>query len=246
MKKNVFLICILLCSLSFFGRESSIIADYKNSLQINFNFNFDLPDVYSGGLFYFIEFQNEKIKVSDIDQVINYIDFSQPGFEITYRYPKEIRSPTFIKTNYEFFSVNADNFLNLSLKELFFGINFSDKLLKSSYWIKFTDIQTSEFNIGIDNNSLGLYLNIGQNGVRPFFNLGKNIFFSVHDFFLDDLYIMTEEVIFRYSKSSGKLLINSLYFNYSNNIFSYRIPINDKLMFVISDLGFGISFILKV
>ncbi|BBE30874.1 hypothetical protein OSSY52_10150 [Tepiditoga spiralis] len=247
IKKIIFILFTIIITLSFSNNNSNkifLVQDYGKTFKYSFDFKFKLEDIYSASINYEFKFINNTVETSKINDIIKYVEFSQPGFEITYRKLNSITSPDFFKKNFFGYTIVMDNYILLSLNDLYAGINFQKGLFHTSYWINTQNFENSEINIGINNNEIGIDLNL--------FNINKKITLYYKGLYITmlkdnyELYILNRDFNFYFNKKNNTLNINSKFFSINENKFNIRFPLIENIYLLYSNNGFGLSFYLKI
>lgn len=247
IKKIIFILFIVISILSFSNKNFNkilLIQDYGKTFKYSFDFEFKLEDIYSASISYDFNFKNNTVETSKINDIIKYIEFSQPGFEITYRKLNTITSPDLFKKNFFGYTIIMDNYILLSLNDLYAGINFQKGLFHSSYWINIRDLKDSEVNLGINNNKMGIDLSL--------FNTNKKITFYYRGLYIImlkdnyELYILNKDFNFHFNKKNNTLNINSKFFSITENKFTFRVPLIENIYLLYTNDGLGLSFYIKV
>lgn len=236
------LFVIFVCSFCFpSSGEVSILTDFTPTLKTEFIFDLKLKDIYEAKVHYDFEFANDYIDVSDIGDIVNYFNLSQPGFEISYRNPNGRKDPFFLIENNSGFMMILDDYINISFNGLDIGIIFREDFLTVSYWNNLMDFSQSKVGITLTApNGLGISFGF-QDKLQYFFHAG-DLLFSLNNKSLDSVYILNKDFRLEYNSASGKLTVNSVFFDKNDKNFYFRVPINKSLFLTYSNLGIGITF----
>jgi hypothetical protein len=73
----------------------------------------------------------------------------------------------------------------------------------------------------------------------------KNLYLNLYPLF-DKIYIRSDDYILKYDDEKEELYVESIYFEKYDDVFYFRIPINENLFLVYSTYGPGISFRIKI
>ena len=244
--KKIILFVLFVWFLSVFSfpnqtSKVSLLEDFTPILKNEITFKLTLEDIYQADISYYFEISNENIYFSNYDQIVNYFKFYQPGFEISYRNPEDRIDPYFLIENFDGFTMSLDNFMNFSFKNLNLGIIFDKSFFSMSYWTQLTDLSNSKVAMTF-NTPKNLGISIGfEEKVKYYFKAG-DLLFSTNKNHIDSVYILNKDFRLKYESDTGKLTIDSLYFEKNENNFYFRIPLNKNLFFTFSNLGLGISF----
>jgi len=237
------LFIILLISISISFSEQFLIQDYTENLKSKFLFDFSIEDVYQTSIKYNFILDEKNFYTSEIDEVINYFEFDQPGFNISYQKPKYIKDEMFVYSNSSSFTITIDQYIYLTLKNLYAGIYFENNNLISSFTFKINDFIDSYYSIGYKFNDFWFSLQLGDDK-RILMNY-KNLYLNLYPLF-DKIYIRSDDYILKYDDEKEELYVESIYFEKYDDVFYFRIPINENLFLVYSTYGPGISFRIKI
>lgn len=244
MKKTLFLLYLLVSVTIFFGKNY-ITQDFSGIINNRFNFEFTLEDVYNAKINYSVSLLKNDIKVSGINDIIGYIDFSQPGFEITYRKTHKLKDAYFFTSNFDNFNVNIDDFILINLKDINVAVYSQNDDFYFTYWINIFDIKDSRYIFGYDTDKISFSLELGSNG-RYIYAGNRNFmvkFKTVNKF---KIFSYNKNYSFVVDTETGSLSINSDYFEYNSGNFYYRFPVNNYLYLTLTNYGPGLSFIIPI
>jgi hypothetical protein len=129
------------------------------------------------------------------------------------------------------------------LKNLYAGIYFENNNLISSFTFKINDFIDSYYSIGYKFNDFWFSLQLGDDK-RILMNY-KNLYLNLYPLF-DKIYIRSDDYILKYDDEKEELYVESIYFEKYDDVFYFRIPINENLFLVYSTYGPGISFRIKI
>lgn len=220
-----------------------LIQDYTENLKNKFVFDFSIEDIYKTSIKYNFLINEKDIKSSKIDETINYFEFDQPGFNISYQKPKYINDELFIMKNSNGFTITIDYYIYLTLRNLYTGIYFENNNFISSFVFKLDDFSESFYSIGYKQNPFWISLQL-SNEKRVFLNY-KNLYLNLYPLF-DKIYIRSDEYTVKYDNEKNYLYVDSIFFEKNKDYFYFRIPINNNIFLVYSSYGPGITFRLNI
>ncbi|MGM0640153.1 MAG: hypothetical protein ACQESN_01860 [Thermotogota bacterium] len=242
--KNIYLVFILFIVLSnTIFSDQYLIQDYTENIENKFVFDFSIEDIYETSIKYNFLLEESTIKTSNIDEIINYFEFDQPGFNISYQKPKYIKDEMFILKNSNGFTITIDEYIYLTLRNLYTGIFFQNDNLISSFTFKIDDFSESYYSLGVKLNNSWISLQISDEK-RIFVNY-KNLYLNLLPIF-DKIYIRSDEYILKYDDEKEDLYVDSIFFEKNNDSFYFRIPIEENIFIVYSSYGPGITFRIKI
>jgi hypothetical protein len=241
--KKTILLVISLISITFLFSAQFLIQDYTENIKNKFLFNISIEDIYETSIKYNFSFDEKEIKTSEIDEIINYFEFDQPGFNISYQKPEYIKDEMFVFNNSSSFTITIDYYIYLTLKNLYTGIYFENNNIISSFTFKLDNFFDSYYSIGYKNEDFWLSLQIGA-GKKLLLNY-KNMYLNLYPMF-DKIYIRSDNYILKYDDENQDLYVDSIYFEKNEDVFYFRIPFKQNLFFVYSTYGPGIAFRIKI
>lgn len=242
--KKYFLVFFLI--IIFFGSVFSnqyLIQDYTENIKNKFVFDFSIEDIYETSIKYNFLLDDSTITTSNIDEIINYFEFDQPGFNISYQKPKYIKDEMFTLKNSNGFTITIDEYIYLTLRNLYTGIYFQNENLISSFTFKIDNFIESYFSLGIKLNDSWISMQIGDEK-RIFMNY-KNLYLNLLPLF-DKIYIRSDEYVLKYDDEKEDLYVDSIFFEKNKDSFYFRIPIKENIFLVYSSFGPGITFRIKI
>lgn len=247
MNYKIRLIIILIISInSLVFSERYLIQDYSGTLNNKFAFNFSLDNVYESKITYNFEINQSRISPSKPEDIFVYFNFYLPDFSITYRYTDKIKNKTYIEKTFDSFILELDNYILLSLKDLYIGVSYVSEYIDAAFWVELFDLKNSLVDLTLKPiNNMGLSFNFEENGITPFYFI-DNMYFSLKDNSLNKVYFLYKKFYLKYDRENNDLRINSLFFDLIDNKFKFRFPISDYLFFLYTDLGIGISLMLPI
>jgi hypothetical protein len=242
--KKFFIVFFVIISINLFSTRF-LIQDYSSFYGNKFYFDFDLDAVYNSRLTYNFDLRENTIETSKNEDIFVYFNFFLPDFSISYRNINRIKTKTFVEKNFNGFVLFLDEYIFVSLTDLYIGVIFDTQNFDASYFVDIKDLSKSIVNFSLKNNLFSLSFEFSENKISPFFSFG-NIFFSIGKNGLGKVYFLSEEFYLYFDKNTDKFLVNSLYFDYKDDSFRFRLPVTNNLFFLYTNLGLGISFFLPL
>ncbi|KUK83234.1 MULTISPECIES: hypothetical protein [Petrotoga] len=241
------LIVSIISTSSFASSPSKVLflSDFAGTLKNEFIFDLKFADIYETKFNFDFESLEDEVRLSNVDNIINYFKFDQVGFEFSYRNPGNRNDPYFLIGNFNSFSMVLDDYFVLTFSDLEFGVIFEESLFNMSFWTKVTDLSQSKVGLTIANsNKLGISL--GFEDIMKFYFRAGDLLFSLDDNAVDSVYILNQDFLLEYNSSTKSLLVDSIYFDKNDENFYFRIPVTKNLFLIYSNLGTGISFYIEL
>ncbi|AEX86024.1 hypothetical protein Marpi_1635 [Marinitoga piezophila KA3] len=257
-------VIIIMITLGIITFSKNIQFTYKNNgdLRTTFDFTFEATDLYVAGLSFYIDLKAENfennIEVSELNKVLKYLDFSQPGFSIKYKY----KNPNF--DDYNYFKWVNESFI-ITFENAFYkypvayvvsngmlGLNLYNGKNNFYYWINSSNF--SELAIGYYYNGSELKVGFFSNSINKKYNYG--IFLVVGNTWMIgfskeeiDVEIINKNINLKYTfLSKNENNIYSEFFNINSGKFEINIPIiKDRIYFtILPKKVYGITFNLEM
>lgn len=250
MKKYIL---ILLLNIIFFNYifSNNIFINYMNKgdLKIEYNFDFEATGLYVANLsFYQIIKPQAKDNIEVSKEILNYLRFNQPGFNIEYNYKNErFNDPNYFLLSKESFMISFERlYFNVPIMYVvsngMIGLNFTKNSNNFFYWINTNNLSKSflgyyygnKVKLGVfmeSNNDMGIFL-VYSKGI---ITLSKNKFF---------VEMMSKDINFYFDFKNNEDFIRNKFYKMSNAKFEFNLPIiRDKIYFVLnSDKNYGLKF----
>jgi hypothetical protein len=220
--------------------------DYGKYLNNRMDFDIEFEDLYDTSLNYNFKLKEREFETSNLIDIFNYFDFSQPGFKIHYRFIDDKKDIFYVKNSFDSFHMIIDDYIILNMKDLYFGIYFNKEYFSTSFWFKVNDFYDSAYALTLKNKDLfGISLNFQNHDIKPYLFF-KNIYLNFENFNLNEIIIMEKEFNIYYNIKTGNLNINSFYFEKHEDNFIIRFPINKNIFLSYSNDGIGISISIQI
>ncbi|PNS00977.1 hypothetical protein X927_01920 [Petrotoga mexicana DSM 14811] len=241
------LITSIISTLNFASSPSKVLflSDFTQTLKNEFIFDLKFEDIYETKFNFDFESLEDEVRLSNVDNVINYFKFDQAGFEFSYRNPGNRNDPYFLTESFDSFSMVLDDYFVLTFNDLKIGVIFKESLFNMSFWTKVTDLSQSKIALTLAiPNKLGISLGF-EDLMKYYFRAG-DLLFSLDNNALDSVYILNQDFLLEYNSSTKSLLIDSIYFDKNEENFYFRIPVTRNLFLTYSNLGIGVSFYIEL
>ncbi|SHE86414.1 hypothetical protein SAMN02745164_01293 [Marinitoga hydrogenitolerans DSM 16785] len=256
MKKIFLAIIVFLCfNVELFSNNMFLTYSNNGEIKIDYNFDFEATNLYVANISFYAlmkTLDKDYIKVSGINEVLNYLKFFQPGFSINYRY----KNDSFNDPNY--FLWSNDSFI-ISFERVFFdypvsyivsngmiGINLKNSSNNYFYWINMYDFSETSLGYYFGNklklgffvdtlnksDDYGVFIALSNVGILT---LSKNKFF---------VEILNKKIYMYFDFKNEINLIRNEFFKREKSKFEFNIPIiRDDIYFVLnSNRVYGIKF----
>ncbi len=155
------LITSIISTLNFASSPSKVLflTDFTQTLKNEFTFELKFEDIYETKFNFDFESLEDEVRLSNVDNVINYFKFDQAGFEFSYRNPGNRSDPYFLTENFDSFSMVLDDYFVLTFNDLKIGVIFKESLFNMSFWTEVIDLSQSKVALTIETpNDLGISL----------------------------------------------------------------------------------------
>ncbi|POZ92828.1 hypothetical protein [Petrotoga halophila] len=241
------LITSIISTLNFASSPSKVLflSDFTQTLKNEFIFDLKFEDIYETKFNFDFESLEDEVRLSNVDNVINYFKFDQAGFEFSYRNPGNRNDPYFLTESFDSFSMVLDDYFVLTFNDLKIGVIFKESLFNMSFWTKVTDLSQSKIALTLAiPNKLGISL--GFEDIMKYYFRAGDLLFSLDNNALDSVYILNQDFLLEYNSSTKSLLIDSIYFDKNEENFYFRIPVTRNLFLTYSNLGIGVSFYIEL
>ncbi|PNS00071.1 hypothetical protein X928_05790 [Petrotoga miotherma DSM 10691] len=241
------LITSIISTLNFASSPSKVLflTDFTQTLKNEFTFELKFEDIYETKFNFDFESLEDEVRLSNVDNVINYFKFDQAGFEFSYRNPGNRSDPYFLTENFDSFSMVLDDYFVLTFNDLKIGVIFKESLFNMSFWTEVIDLSQSKVALTIETpNDLGISL--GFEDIMKYYFRAGDLLFSLDDNALDSVYILNQDFLLEYNASTQSLLVDSIYFDKNDENFYFRIPATKNLFLTYSNLGIGVSFYIEL
>lgn len=241
------LITSIISTLNFASSPSKVLflSDFTQTLKNEFIFDLKFEDIYETKFNFDFESLEDEVRLSNVDNVINYFKFDQAGFEFSYRNPGNRNDPYFLTESFDSFSMVLDDYFVLTFNDLKIGVIFKESLFNMSFWTKVTDLSQSKIALTLAiPNKLGISL--GFEDIMKYYFRAGDLLFSLDDNALDSVYILNQDFLLEYNSSTKSLLVDSIYFDKNDENFYFRIPVTRNLFLTYSNLGIGVSFYIEL
>ncbi|MGY4687389.1 hypothetical protein [Petrotoga sp. DB-2] len=241
------LITSIISTLNFASSSSKVLflSDFTQTLKNEFIFDLKFEDIYETKFNFDFESLEDEVRLSNVDNVINYFKFDQAGFEFSYRNPGNRNDPYFLTESFDSFSMVLDDYFVLTFNDLKIGVIFKESLFNMSFWTKVTDLSQSKIALTLAiPNKLGISL--GFEDIMKYYFRAGDLLFSLDNNALDSVYILNQDFLLEYNSSTKSLLIDSIYFDKNEENFYFRIPVTRNLFLTYSNLGIGVSFYIEL
>ncbi|WP_129409879.1 hypothetical protein [Marinitoga lauensis] len=168
--KKTFLLLMLFLNLSFIIFSNNLFFTYSNNgdLKINYNFDFEATNLYVANVSFYAIIKPENkdyIKVSSIDEILNYLKFYQPGFSINYKYKeKNFNDPNYFIWSNKSFLISFENIffkypVSYIVSNGMVGINLKKNFSNYFYWINLYDFSETSFGYYLGNKvKIGFFI----------------------------------------------------------------------------------------
>lgn len=255
MKMKMLLLLFGIFNIIIFSNNVFFTYTNNGEFKIDYNFDFEAADLYVANISFFVSMNatsNSYIKVSNIDEVLNYLIFKQPGFSINYKYKRrDFNDPVYFYGSYQSFVISMENvYFNYPVSYIvsngMVGINLKNDFSNFFYWINLYDFsETSlgfyygnEMKIGVfvetidKKNDCGIFVVFSNNGI---------IAISQNKFFVE---ILNRDISLFFDFENRNDYIRSFYYKNKKNKFEFSLPIikNNLYLVINSDKSYGIKF----
>ncbi|GAB6188308.1 hypothetical protein JCM30566_00470 [Marinitoga arctica] len=254
--KILLLLLISIFNIQVFSNNMFLTYANNGEFKIDYNFDFEATDLYVANISFFISMSpltDNYIKVANIDEVLNYLIFNQPGFSINYKFKrKDFNDPIYFLGSFNSFVISLEKiYFNYPISYIvsngMIGINLKNDISNFFYWINLYNF--SETSLGGyygDKIKVGLFAETidkkSDYGVFFVFSNNGIIIISKNNIYVE---ILNRDIsLFFDFNSKNNNYMRSLYYNDKKNKFEFNLPIikNNLYLVINSNKYYGIKF----